>query len=330
MKAFLNRIFAVDKKIKFWDEIGFKLAAEDGQLITITPLRKTFDHSNGGMMIFFSAETDLKYKPKMSNEEVYFPDEMVTKLNRAFHYYANLISVTEVCRVDISAPSPSMGFIPVSQEEKDFLDKAKRLHDELIAKLVFGGNFLEAVAKDQLLDRAEGLSFVAAANSLTDNVAKLHEFVRLFERAFSVPSNELVKLLFMFLSQNKLFDYTEDEIKSWIIEKRDAATHADKRSSFVFSADLIDDIDRISQAAYDVLFNKTVWHDKSTTRRNILNFKTIHNKRGFALIKDKEGEEKEYIRFDGNIFFRAEINDIDFYSNPPKLPKNWWIRRTSD
>lgn len=325
MKAFLNRILVIDKKIKFWDEIGFKLAAEDGRLITITPLRKTFDHPNDGMMIFFSAEIDLKYKPKMSSEEVYFPDEIVTMLNRAFRYYANLISVSEVCRVDISSPSPSMGFIPISREEKDFLDKAKKLHDELFARAVFGGNFLDAVAKDQLLDRAEGLSFVAAANSLTDNVAKLHEFVRLFERAFSVPSNELVKLLFIFLSQNKLFDYTEDEIKSWIIEKRDAATHADRRNSFVFSIDLIGDIDRINQAAYDVLFNKTVWHDKSTTRRNLLNFKMIHNKDHFTIIK---GKEEEDIRFNGTIFFRPDVTDIDFYSNPQKLPKNWWIKRT--
>jgi hypothetical protein len=323
MKAFHNRSLLIYKKISFWNEFGFQLKTDDGRLILIKPLKSSFDTEFRGMIVFYSAEIDLQHLPKISPDgSISFPKLESTLLRQAFIFYANLISVAEVCRVEASAPTPSRGFIPENDADRAHLNKSEGFADYLIVRHVFGGNYGGALVKDQLLDRSEGLAFLAAANALQDNVAKLHEFVRVFERAFAASSNELAQLLFQFLSQYKHFDYTEDEISSWIVEKRDAATHADRRNSHVFSSDLIDDITRIHQAAYDVLFNKVKWHDKDVTRCSLLEFDTIYGKdNALTLIRNKE------VEVHATSFFRLEHGEIDFYCSPPKLPSEWWTKR---
>ena len=279
------------------------------------------------MQLFLAAEIRLDDRPDITNDNILeFPKTEQQELGQALSHYANMISVSEVCRVDISSPTPSRGLIPETNEEKSFLENSGGLQEKIIACIQFAGGHIEAIGKDQLLDRKESVSFLATANGLNDNVAKLHEYVRLFERAFAASSSKLATLLFKFLSQNSLFDYTKEELKTWMVEKRHGATHADRRKTFVFSTDLINDIERIRQAAYDVLFNKVEWNSRSTTRREILKLHMMVSKRGMTIIK---AAQKDHISLEDERFIKVDLGDIDFYGNPPKLPQNWWTKQSS-
>ena len=160
------------------------------------------------------------------------------------------LSVADNCAVDLSEPTPSEGFIFESEEEKEFLDSTNGFDATLGLGINFSGMFFETIYQDQLLDRIEGVSFLATANAQSDNVAKFHEYIRLFERAFAASTLTLAKLLYEFISPIKGLDYTFTEIKDWMVETRHGVTHADSRDNFVLSPDLNKDIERIKQLTY--------------------------------------------------------------------------------
>lgn len=72
----------------------------------------------------------------------------------------------------------------------------------------------------------------------------------------------------MRLSSTKV-RYSEPELNRWFAELRDPATHADVRPTIVFEVDVRPVVDRMEQAAYDVLLNKKIWRDASTDRREV-------------------------------------------------------------
>ena len=92
--------------------------------------------------------------------------------------------------------------------------------------------------------------------------------MRLFESGFALEFSQMAKKLTQFL--NPAFGYTRSEIASWI-EMRDPLTHADgKRSDLILlDSDVRKVTQRMEQAAYDVLFNKQMWRDRSRSRRNL-------------------------------------------------------------
>jgi len=325
MKIFRNQLFIIEKGTKYWERIGFKKKLEDGRIIKIKPvhLRKT-DQDN--MTVMMSAEISLNQIPKISKDNIIFlPENENGELTRALRFYSNLISVAEGDKVGISSPTPSSGFIPENEDEIRFLDKTKGFEHKLFMQPNFGDNFFEEVHRDQLLDREEGVAFLATANSQSDSLGKFHEYIRLFENGFTTSSAELAKLLFGFLSQNKDFDYSQDEIDTWMVSTRDGVTHADKRKKFVFAGDLNKDIDRIKQAAYDVLFNKKKWNDKDVSRRNLLEFRQGVTRKGM-FIRKKEKDTVIRISGDGETFYDPHVNLEEENANEFIQPKEWWVK----
>jgi len=326
MKIFQNRTFIIDSKAKFLPQLGFKKKLEDGRIIKMKPvyIRKTDENKSQNFIM--SAEISLKYPPKISKENiVFFPEFETKELGKAFSFYANLISVAEVCKVSLSSPTPSSGFIPENEKELKFLDDTKGFEHKIHLHPNFSGKFFEAIHKNQLLDRVEAVAFLATANAQKEPLGKFHEYIRLFENAFSVSKTELSELLFTFLSKNTDFDYEQDEIKNWMVETRDGATHADQRKKFVFSSDLNKDIDRIQQAAYDVLFNKAKWYDKYTSRRELLEFNQGITKKGMFYKREKKDVEIT-IGEDGEVFFAL---DEKFKEEPVEkfvAQKEWWVK----
>lgn len=328
MRIFHNLLFIIETDPKQWAHLGYKTKLEDGRIINIKPIHLRKTEQKGRHMIIMSAEISLKYEPKVSKENIIFlPESDGRELGKALRFYANLISVTEGCKVGISSPTPSSGFIPENDSEIEFLEKTNGFEHKLYAQPAFTGDFFEAIYEDQLLDREEGVTFLATANSQSDSLGKFHEYIRLFENAFSASSVELAKLLFNFLSQYRDFDYTQDEIEKWMVETRDGATHADKRKKFVLSGDLNKDIDRIKQAAYDVLFNKKEWNNQDTTRRNLLQFKQGITREGMFVRMNKDEKDREIrITADGDAFYdpHSDLKEENVSEFVP--PKEWWVK----
>lgn len=328
MKLFRNLQFIIHSESPHWSKLGYKTKSKDGRLVDIKPLHIQQPAEKGKSTVMMSAEIELKDKPKVSsNKEIIIPKVESLELSTALRDYSNLISVANVCQVGISGPTPSTGFIFESDEEKQFLDSTKGFKQSLIAHIVFSGDFFDLIHQDQLLDRKEGVAFLASANAQTDNVARFHEYIRLFERAFAASTGELAKLIHGFVSPVKNLDYKFNEIIDWMIEKRHGATHADSRENFIFSSDLSKNIDRIKQLAYDVLFNKSTWHERSIDRRDLLKIEFGVISGGMFLTQKKPGDEKTLrITQNDEPFYASSVSEEELKASKFKDPDNWGVR----
>ena len=328
MKLFHNTQFIIHSDFPYWTKLGFKTKSKDGRIIDIKPLHITQPTEKGKQTLFMSAEIKLKDRPKVTSEnEIKIPKQESGELFSALKIYSNLISVANNCEVGISGPTPSEGFIYETEEEKKFLDSTKGFDAFLGVGIAFSGIFFEQIYRDQLLDRIEGVAFLATANAQTDNVARFHEYIRLFERAFGVMTEQLAKLLHEFISPVKSLDYTFDELRDWMVDKRHGATHADTRENFVFSPDLNKDIERIKQLAYLVLFNKKVWHDQSIERRELLKLKQGIIPGGMFMTQRKPGGEREFkIGRDDEVFYASQISDDELNAQEFKDLEKWWVK----
>ncbi len=328
MKLFNNLQFIIYSEFPYWSKLGFKTKSKDGRIIDIKPLHIRKPTEKGKQTLLMSAEIKLKDRPKVtSKNEIIIPEQESGELFGTHKIYSNLISVANNCEVRITGPTPGRGFIYESEDEKKFLDSTKGFDATLGLGINFPGIFFEEVYKDQLLDRIEGVAFLATANAQTDNVARFHEYIRLFERAFAASTSELAKLLHEFISPEEKFDYTFDEIRDWMVHTRHGATHADSRDNFVFSPDLNKDIERIKQLAYFVLFNKKNWHDQSIERRDLLKLKRGVSRDGMFMTQHQPGEEKILkVEDDGEVFFASSVSEEILNAEEFKDPENWWVR----
>jgi len=117
---------------------------------------------------------------------------------------------------------------------------------------------------------SQHLLILAEAFSTKHSVARYRELIRFLEHAFSRPLNQLEKKLSQFLTSGDL-GYTRAEVQEWVAP-RDGAIHGDRQQpeDLVMERDVRRFLPRMEQAAYDVLFNKAVWHDASQKRRQAL------------------------------------------------------------
>lgn len=329
MKLFHNNQFIIHSEFPLWSKLGFKTKSKDGRIIDIKPLHITQPTEKGKQTLFMNAEIKLKDRPKVTSEnEIIISKQESDELFGALKIYSNLISVASNCEVGMSGPTPSEGFIYETEEEKKFLDSTNGFAAGLGVIINFPGFFFGEVYHDQLLDRIEGVAFLATANAQTDNVARFHEYIRLFERAFAASTSELAELLHGFVSPVKKLDYTFDEIRDWMVDTRHGTTHADTRDNFVFSPDLNNDIERIKQLAYFVLFNKKNWHYPSTERRDLLNLERGVMRKGMFMTEQKPGDEKKTlkIKVDDEIFYDSSISEENLNAKEFKDPDNWWVK----
>ena len=120
-----------------------------------------------------------------------------------------------------------------------------------------------------LLDRRDGLALLAEVYSHGRAIGRYRELMRLFELAFALPVTSLAKKAFQFLATGP-FEYTHDEVRSWCA-LRHGSVHGDRSrtSRLVLEADVQPLIDRIEQAAIDIVFNKAQWHSPSRERRRL-------------------------------------------------------------
>ena len=118
---------------------------------------------------------------------------------------------------------------------------------------------------NQLADRADGLSLLVEASGISHASGRFHEYIRVFERGFGKASKLLAAPMTEFLDPR--FGFTVSELEVWFKELRDPLTHADQRPTFLLERDINPVIDRVEQAATDVVFNKANWREADSERR---------------------------------------------------------------
>jgi hypothetical protein len=175
-----------------------------------------------------------------------------------------------------------------------------------------------------LVDRRDGVALMAQALVHASSLGKYRDFIRLFELAFALDVNSLGRKMTHFLTDLKL-GYTRSEIDSWLA-LRHGASHGDLKvtRNLVFEADTSPVVDRMEQAAWDILCNKLVWHDRSRVRRDFLRplaYTTSPN-RDIAVIQGAA------VDFQAQFFDEFDVYPMDLagvISNPP--PSWWWKPR---
>lgn len=254
------------------------------------------------------------------------PEGAASRAETALSEAANLLAIACQAQHDVYSPRPYIYLEPESEDEGSALADAG--HVEL-PPLRSGGS-VQGPGGDRaplfsglLGDRPQGVALMGAALGAGHGVAKLHELVRVFESAFAVAGNRLIDPLTQFLRTYPSWQlgYTRGEVRRWIKELRDPATHADLRISkrVLLDPDVEAELDRIEQAAYDVLFNKRDWNRSSPDREQRWSFNAMTRQDGSAIISDG-AVLRTYDAWDHQHAFRLNENyRVDLGS----LPEGW-------
>lgn len=268
------------------------------------------------------AETDIDFPNINEDGYVEIPNEERRNLEFSLETIANVIGVFGRAKREISSAHPCVALISESKEELKKLDSTKGIFNirESISSAQ-GTIQLDSELLMQLQDRLPAIALLAEAQSHSLSAGKFHEYVRTFEYAFALQFSQVKKKLLQFL--NPVYGYTPEEIMSWI-SVRDPLTHADgKKSNEIFlDSDTRKYTQRMEQAAYDVLFNKKKWHDRSSERRQVWSpIAATTSPTGSLVIK--QGSEPKFMfqLFDEFGVFPKNLNAI---INDP--PNNWWCK----
>lgn len=252
-------------KPKSWTS-DWSLTTDD---VRVEPLQVA-DEGEDHFKFLVAASCVLEYRPKVTADGlVVVPEKPRARAEEAIETVANLIAVAQGSRRSISSAHPAVFLKPLTEPAQDWLSSQKGLQRgkgrstiSTIRQLDLGEEEL-----NELNDRQDGVALMVEAMGSNHATGRFHEFIRLFERAFKLPPKKLAPEVIAFLDPR--FGYTEPEVQHWFEELRDPATHADERNDIVFEADVQPVMDRMEQAAVDVLLNKKIWRDGSTERRDV-------------------------------------------------------------
>lgn len=209
---------------------------------------------------------------EVSGPRIRVPREDIGAVDAALAQGANLLSVMCQSRYDVYSPRPYLFLEGETSEEVDQLEQCVKIDLPAFRPgppLLAPGGHQKADFQALLADRPTGITLLGAALAAGHGVAKLHELMRLFENAFAVAGHRLVDPLAEFLRAHPHdAGYTRGEVNTWVRELRDPATHADLSRSkrILLDPDVEAQLPRLEQAAYDVLFNKSRWHNVDTGR----------------------------------------------------------------
>lgn len=229
--------------------------------------------TNGKIRTLVFAEIPLKEFPRVAEDGfVDVPEAERSLCEFAIETAANIISVSIRSSRSISSPTPTVALIPENDIERAELEKTGgiRFQPRGIPNAGIKTELSEALIEG-LKDRLDGLALLAEAYSFSYEhpSGQFREYIRLFEVAFAMPATQMGKKLTQFLETGEC-GYTRSEIEGWLA-LRHPSSHADgkKTQHFALTGEFVPIIDRMEQAASDVLFNKTDWHNPSRTRRDL-------------------------------------------------------------
>lgn len=280
----------------------------------------------GFWKVLLTASIDIERPTLTTDGYIPIPEDERREMEFAIESICNVVSVVGRCRRMISSATPSIAMIPSSQEERDLLEASNGFEGSSVSVAAFTSrDQLSIELLEYLRDRPSGVALMAEAQGHSLATGRFHEFVRLFEAAFALPFSQLHKKLRATL--NPAYGYSKDEIDHWK-SLRDPLTHADgkKADVILLDSDVRRDIPRIEQAAFDILFNKLSWGDRSNARRNVWAPNAATTSRdGAGIIRQGSAPTFVFQVFDEFGVFPRDLNGI---LTPP--PKDWWFKFNQD
>lgn len=276
----------------------------------------------GKYVVIAKAYVSVPAIPSTPDGLLVLPIEPRTSAEVAIERAADLLAVTSRASRQVFSGNPSVALIPESSDDERILRTAHGLQTdgphslntlctELDAKSVIGS----------LNDRWDGVTLIAEAYSHNRMSARYREFVRLFELAFARDFTQLDKKLAQTLRPS--MGYSQVEVRTWQA-LRHPFTHADgkKTSGLALESDARNVIQRMEQAAMDILLNKAMWGVWSADRREVWAPEAITvDAAGKGVVRQGSAPRMEFWLLDE---FRAFPMLLGLQHTG--LPQTWWHR----
>jgi len=260
--------------------------------------------------------------PEPSDGLITIPDAPRRELEFALETICNTIAVLGRCKRHIASATPSAALIPDDSRELAMLQGSEGIRSQQLSVASFSSiDQLDSDLMNHLKDRLPAVALLAEAQGHSLAAGRFHEYVRLFESAFALPFSQLTKKLRQVL--NPVYGYTSEEIDEWR-SLRHPMTHADgkKTSEILLDSDVRRYTQRMEQAAYDVLFNKRLWFDRSTDRREVwAPVAATTSQHGGGIIRQGSEPRLEFQIFDEFGVYPKDLNGI--LTDPPQ---EWWCK----
>jgi hypothetical protein len=278
-------------------------------------------HVGGSLKLLLVAACPLKHLPKRTRTRyVVVPEVSRRQCEFAIEAFADLIAISQKCRRSIASPFPWVAFEATTDAGQQWLSDSVGIHKlDYVAQVASASSEvpLNADLIDGLSDRSDGTVLMAEALSQGHPSGQLHDFFRVFERAFALPARRLTQPLDAFLDDR--YGCTPAELDKWI-EIRDGASHADTRKQLVLEADVRPILARVRQAAYDVLFNKRLWRNPSPDRRE------LWSPSGWTAAPSGQVVMKQHStgRLEAQLLDQFGAYPTDLEGVLTSLPPTWW------
>ena len=218
--------------------------------------------------VLLAASIPLRYRPKVAaGGLLVVPERERARLEKTIEYVANMVAVTEACSRSITSPYPCVALRAGDDATREWLNNlggilgASRLRE--IPAFSSPISLSETGLQNILGARRDGVALLAEAYAQGHGLGRYRDLIRLFERAFALPASKVGPALTAFLDAR--YGYTEHEVAVWLTI-RDPATHADMRDNFALEPDVFPILERMEQAARDVLLNKAEWRSPTLDR----------------------------------------------------------------
>lgn len=217
--------------------------------------------------LLFDASCEARELPE-TNDEIEIPVETRRSLESEIEYLIGVLSLKMMNSFQLSSPTPYIAIEGLNEETRQWLNgKIISVNREAGRTRIVHDLDWDSTYKT-LGDRRDGVALLAEAISHQHPTGKLHEFMRVFERAFSLSAGKVCRGPLANFLEPSGFNFDQCEVDLWL-RLRDSTAHADRKQRFSLRSDTNIVVSRVEQAAFDVLFNKQVWNDPSLERRNL-------------------------------------------------------------
>ena len=252
------------------------------------------------------------------------PQEPRRACENAIESLANTIAVFNRCARQISSATPWVALCDLQDAERSTLNASKGFRGPQGTVAAHSTlDLTDPKLVGALADRISGVALLAEALATKHSVARYRELIRFLEHAFARPLNQLEKKLSQFLVSGDL-GYTRPEVQDWVAP-RHGAIHGDQQQpeDLVMERDVRRFLPRMEQAAYDVLFNKAVWHNASQTRRKTLRHYAATTSTDTSAIRLTQGHD---FAMHAQVLdpFDAYPLNLEGILNPS--PRDWWYQ----
>lgn len=275
-----------------------------------------------GMRLIARATTHIDIPVLDDGGLVVIPDEPRQWCEAAIMRAADMLAISTRCAPNVTTGTPPLALVPEGATDLALLAKARAIRADAPRAL---STFITAVSLADLgpalNGRWDGAALLAEAYSHTQWSGRYREFVRLFEVAFGRSFMEMEKKLSAALGP--AMGYTAAEVRCWQA-LRHPFSHADgkKTAEFALESDARPVVQRMEQAALDILLNKAEWGVWSSARRDLWRPEAITvDATGKGLVRQGSAPTLQLLLLDE---FGVFPRDVQLQHT--NLPSDWWHR----